>query len=91
MQRIRLKFHFSNSMFHYVTDRDDSDEPPVLDNRKMAKLPLSHPLHDLLDCISLCASLYFARHHLTNWFVAKLASACISNVVSECAHNIPFR
>jgi hypothetical protein len=77
-------------MFYYVTDRDDSDEPAVLDYRKMAEPTFRHPLHDLVDRISLCAGLYLARHHLSHWIVADLASACNSNFAGECTKNVPF-
>ena len=78
-------------MFHYITDRDNSNEPAVLDHGKMAKLPLGHPPHDFVDRIGLRARFNLASHHLFNRLVAKLTTAYCASVVGEYAHNIPFR
>jgi len=78
-------------MFHDVTERDDSDKRAVLDHWEMAKLPLCHPLHDLLDRIGLRARLNLARHDSFNRLVAKLTTAYCARVVGEYAHNIPLR
>jgi hypothetical protein len=36
MQGIRLELHFSESMIHHVTNRDNSDTSAALDYGKMA-------------------------------------------------------
>ena len=91
MQCIGLGSHVSDSMFHNVTDRDDSDKSAVLDHWQMAKLPLCHPLHDLLDRIGLGARLNVARHDLSDQLVAKLTTAYCARVVGKYAQNIPLR
>jgi L-2-amino-thiazoline-4-carboxylic acid hydrolase-like protein len=80
MHGIGLDLHFSESMIHHVTNRDNSDEPPALDYGKMAKFAGSHPLHDLVDRVGWSAGLDLARHHLFDRLVAKPTCACISGV-----------
>jgi hypothetical protein len=77
-------------MFHYVTDRINSDKPAILNHRKVAEPLLGHPSHDFVNRITHSASLYLARHHLAHWLITDLASARISSFASECPKNVPF-
>jgi hypothetical protein len=69
MQGIRLELHFSESMIHHVTNRDDSNEPAALDYRKMATPARGHALHDLVDCVGLRARFDLPCHHLFNSYM----------------------
>jgi hypothetical protein len=78
-------------VFDDIADRNYSGKPAILDNGNMSELSCRHPLHEIVYRIAVPARCDRTRHHLFNWFVAKLTSACGSDVVRECSHNISFR
>src|SRR6516165_6615568 len=90
-QRIRLGRHFGNAVFNDVADGNDSGKPATFDHGNMSKLSRRHPLHKIIDRITLFAGHDLACHHLFDGFVAKLTTTCNSGVVGKCTHNISFR
>ena len=48
-QRRLLALHLLKPVLHDVADRDDADQPALLDHRQMAELALGHPLHHRAD------------------------------------------
>ena len=57
-----IAFHLLKAMLDDVTNRDDADEPALIDHRQMAEFSLRHSLHETRDGLTLRARRHFARH-----------------------------
>jgi len=69
-QRIRLEHHFGKSVFNDIADGNDSGKPAILDDGKMSALSLRHPLHKLMDRITL-----FAGRQPIRWLLRVLEAS----------------
>ena len=78
------------AVFNDIADGNDSGKPGIVDDRKMSEPSPRHPLHKLMDRITLFAGRNLSCHHLFDWLVAKLTTARDPDVVGKCVHNIPF-
>jgi hypothetical protein len=64
--RPRFVLHFVHAVLHDVADRDNADEPALIDHRHVAKLSGCHPLHDAGDRFTFVAGLNLPRHRSTH-------------------------
>src|SRR5580658_8771515 len=85
-QRFLLGLEFPDPPFDYVADRNQADNPAVLDHRQMPEFAQRHHFHDRADGIALLAADHLARHHRTDRFFEHRRAA-----FAEHADDVAFR
>ena len=80
-----LALHLMHAVLDDVADRDDADEPALIDDRHVAELSGRHALHDAGDGFALVAGLDLARHRAADRLVEHGSAA-----LGERTHDVAF-